>query len=277
MFSKAKFVLYLLVSELIINLNNQGFVTSNTVQERSQSIGRSSPRNPLQNLQQPPYESPVTRNVPQIAQPIQPLAAAVPPYITVFNESEIPNKRQLNNSLTGESDPVNPNHQRRHIDLSSNTSVTAPVNTTIQTSNVFGNQSIIDQFYEVQNYWLTVRQNPDFSWLGSSQFEGIGFRQKIPDKFEDEDFLVTCASHGIHFKPHGKAFVFMEQFDHYIKFDLPSNINLTDSLYPGFNVGFCETFYTHVLSIFPDIISPNSTDDQKMNLVKNFVEISINT
>ena len=249
-----KFVLYLLVSELIINLNNQGFVTSNTVRERSQSIGKSLPRNPLQNSPQPPYESPVTRNVPQFTQPIQPLAAAIPAYQAVFNESELPKIRTQNYSLTGQTDPANTNHQRRHIDLSSNSSV----NSTIQTPNVFGNQQLIDRFYETQRYWQTARQNPDFSWLESPRFEGIGLRQEIPDKFSDEDFLVTSASHGLHFKYHGKAFIFAEQFDHFIKFELPSKTNLTDSLPEEFKGSICHGFRNQVHKLFPNQVDKMS-------------------
>ena len=227
--SKVKFVLYLLVSEFFIGLNDQNYVSATTLAERMASIGRSKPAT---------HSTPLNTSNISIFQSVM-----------ESTNTGVVNTRGA--ELSPESTTTTTTPVSSAVQKSQNTLINASIapnekTNVIQQNTPFPNntmnEKLIQKFYEIERKLKEKADHPDFTWINVNENNGIDPRTPISDRFSDESFVVIAASHGLHFKPYARAHIFMDQFDHFLKFTIPKQpiLSHTDMDCVGFYVQLFE-------------------------------------
>ena len=74
----------------------------------------------------------------------------------------------------------------------------------------------------------------------------------IVDVFENIDYLLETAAHGLHFQESGEAYIFFDSFDHFVKMDLPDKIQFKE-----FNISDCTQIWKGLGNVqtFPGLVN----------------------
>jgi hypothetical protein len=238
--SKLKIILYLIVSDFFIGLNSQ---QQSDAIRRSSTIGRAGGSKVVERLQ----SSDVTSG---LQQPVQTSSN-----INQQNQIEPPS----NTVATNEPELTTSNlvHTARPTIATANVNPQLGI-TTATTPRVIvsGDTDIIDQFEEAERETQRLNETPiidrmNWGYVFEKEQEVLP-RVTYKDKFEDQDYLVSAASHGLFFHKFGDAYIFHDQFDHFIKYILPQR----QDVFINFGRSDCRIFIRKAFAC----LSPNGTE-----------------
>ncbi len=279
---KVKFILYLIVSDYVLNLNSQELTTLSSFQRLRAKVGGTLS---AKTNRPTAFASSTGTTEPSTTQPLDP-TSDVSYNLSVsfgFNENStidpnISSGSGLNTSLTGIPTTIpsfelttgindgtdllmlRKDNKERNLRPAEEGPPMFVFADGLQMYGPNETKEIADKFKGLQTHQIkrsherlegTKVEYYD-KWSGFIEGhtpEYASIQTPLIDRYNDDDYLIATASHGLHFYPNGEVYVFIDQFDHYLTLDLPQMPIIEDVLFREWGCNWFETRQTHMLNI----------------------------